>query len=105
MRHVAWAAAAAGVFLAAQSGNAQEGRPLPGLAVAQRLCADCHAILRDQVRSPHPDAPRFEDIAAAPGMTALALTVALRTSHDQMPNLVIPAEEMRDVIAYILTLR
>ncbi len=98
-------AAIAGLLLAAGTSNAQDGRPLPGLAVAQRLCAECHAILKDQVRSPHPDAPRFEDIAAVPGMTALALSVALRTSHDTMPNLIIPADEMRDVIAYILTLR
>lgn len=107
MRHAAYAYAAmlAGLLLTACGATAQEGRPLPGLSVAQRLCAECHAILKDQIRSPHPDAPRFEDIAATPGMSAIALTVALRTSHDTMPNLVIPADELRDVIAYILTLR
>jgi hypothetical protein len=37
-------------------------------------------------------------------MTGTALTVALRTSHETMPNLMLEREELRNVIAYILSL-
>jgi hypothetical protein len=38
-------------------------------------------------------------------MTATALHVFLTTWHPKMPNLILKPEEMRDVIAYILSLR
>jgi mono/diheme cytochrome c family protein len=85
---------------------AQEiGHPSRGLALAQRLCSECHAVEREQARSPNVDAPRFAAIAATPGMTSIALSAALNTSHRSMPNILLPADEQADVIAYILTLR
>ena len=38
-------------------------------------------------------------------MTITALTVWSRTTHRTMPNLVIPPNDMDDLIAYILSLR
>jgi hypothetical protein len=38
-------------------------------------------------------------------MTAIALTVALQTSHATMPNIILSPDDRRDVIAYILSLR
>jgi hypothetical protein len=38
-------------------------------------------------------------------MTARALAVWLQTSHPSMPNIMIPAEQKDDVIAYIMSLR
>ena len=99
---------AAGMALpmSAGYGNAQEsGRPSQGLAAAQRLCAQCHAIEKEQARSPNEAAPPFEWIAAVPGMTGIALTVALTTSHRTMPNIMLEADERADIIAYILSLR
>jgi len=37
-------------------------------------------------------------------MTAMALHVFSTTSHPKMPNLILKPEEMKDVIAYILSL-
>jgi len=37
-------------------------------------------------------------------MTGTALTIALRTSHQTMPNLMLDGEELRNVISYILSL-
>ena len=37
-------------------------------------------------------------------MTAIALKVALRTSHETMPNLILNETETNDVVAYILSL-
>jgi mono/diheme cytochrome c family protein len=85
--------------------HAQEGDSREGLAVAQHLCASCHAIHRGAAASPNSKAPTFEVIAAVPGMTALALGVALRTSHREMPNIILDADQRANVIAYILSLR
>jgi hypothetical protein len=38
-------------------------------------------------------------------MSPTALQAALRTSHRTMPNIILDADEMRDVVAYILTLK
>jgi hypothetical protein len=44
-------------------------------------------------------------IANVKGMSAMALNVALLTSHRSMPNLVLDAQERADIIAFILTLK
>jgi cytochrome c len=86
--------------------QAQEiGHASRGLALAQRLCAECHAIEKQYARSPNAHAPRFQVIASTPGMTAMALSAALNTSHQSMPNIMLAADEQADVIAYILSLK
>jgi mono/diheme cytochrome c family protein len=106
MRYANGLALAAALAAGAGGAAAQEiGQPQRGLAVAERLCADCHAITRKDAMSPNPAAPRFETIAASPGMSSTALNAALQTSHRSMPNIVLEADEMRNVIAYILSLR
>jgi len=44
-------------------------------------------------------------VAKTPGMTAIALTAILRTSHRNMPNIILADDDLRNVIAYILTLK
>jgi cytochrome c len=93
-------------LMSVTAGHAQDdGDVRRGQALAQRVCAQCHAVRKSQIDSPNPDAPTFPVIAQVPGMTALALTVALQNSHNLMPDLVIEPQERRDVIAYILSLR
>ena len=92
--------------LATAHGKAQEiGQPGRGLVAAQRLCAQCHAVQKGQTRSPNGNAPRFQTIAAVPGMTAIALSAALNTSHRSMPNIMLERDEQADIIAYILSLK
>jgi mono/diheme cytochrome c family protein len=92
--------------LATGPGGAQEiGQPGRGLVAAQRLCAQCHAVQKGQTRSPNGNAPRFQTIAAVPGMTAIALSAALNTSHRSMPNIMLERDEQADIIAYILSLK
>jgi len=78
---------------------------LKGASFAQQICAECHAVQAGQPRSPNGQAPTFETVAKTPGMTALALTVILRTSHRTMPNIILADDDLRNVIAYIMTLR
>jgi mono/diheme cytochrome c family protein len=85
---------------------AQEiGQPGRGLALAQRLCSECHAVEKQRAQSPNANAPRFTTIASTPGMTSIALSAALNTSHQSMPNILLQPDEQADIIAYILTLR
>jgi mono/diheme cytochrome c family protein len=86
--------------------RAQEiGDPQKGLTLARAVCSECHAIRRGQVGSPNPRAPTFVELADTPGMTASALFVALTTPHRSMPNLILGAERIRDVSAYIVSLK
>ncbi len=83
----------------ADSGDVGAGRKL-----AKTQCAQCHG-LDDDLHSANPAAPAFAEVANVPGMTATALTVALRTSHRSMPNLIIQPAEADNLIAYILSLK
>ncbi|MFL6831255.1 MAG: cytochrome C [Xanthobacteraceae bacterium] len=94
------------VALPMTPGQGQEiGHASRGLALAERPCADCHAIQKEYARSANANAPRFQAIASTPGMTAMALAAALNTSHHSMPNIVLAADEQADIIAYILSLK
>jgi mono/diheme cytochrome c family protein len=76
-----------------------------GAAIAQQICAECHAVHRGERRSFNAEAPTFEAIATTPGMTSIALTAALRTSHRAMPNIILPDDDLKNIIAYILSLK
>ncbi len=96
------------LLLLAGSGHlrAQElGDPRAGLRLAREVCGSCHAVLKGETRSPRRQAPSFERIAHVPGMSPVALRVALQTSHRTMPNLMLEPKETRDVIAYITSLQ
>jgi len=73
--------------VAAGAARAQSiGNPRQGLRLARLQCAECHLVEKGQGESPNPAAPTFEHIANISGMTGMALTAALRTSHGTMPN-------------------
>lgn len=85
--------------IAQEPGNARHGRQL-----AEMTCAQCHAVGRGRIRSKNGQAPTFETIAMTRGMNAMALRVALKTSHREMPNLMLNESDTDDVIAYIQSL-
>lgn len=78
----------------------QVGDPVAGQRLAETSCLQCHGAETGPKR-----APAFAAVAAMPSTTAQALGVFLRTSHAQMPNLILSNGERDDVIAYILSLR
>ncbi len=92
--------AALGSVMAQDFGDVARGR-----TVAGTVCGECHAVGKGQAQSPNLEAPPFEAVANVPGMTAIALSAALHTSHKAMPNIVLPEADARDVIAYILSLK
>jgi mono/diheme cytochrome c family protein len=93
------------LFAVISAARAQSvGDAREGLALAQETCSRCHATVAQQNRSPNPQAPRFAELAAAPGITSTALLVALTTPHAGMPMFNLTGEQRDDIIAYILSL-
>ncbi|NJO32453.1 MAG: cytochrome c [Rhodospirillales bacterium] len=82
-------------------GNLQRGQD-----VATRACTSCHVIGRagpgDTARV---DVPSFSAIANRPGVTAEQLAGRIIVPHPAMPNVSLTVQEIRDVVAYILSLK
>ena len=86
--------------------SAQEfGDAKAGLAYADGVCAECHAVKKGQLVSPHEKAPAFEVVANSRGMTEMALRVWFQSSHPSMPNLMLTEKLSDDLIAYIMSLK
>jgi mono/diheme cytochrome c family protein len=96
----------AALCAAAASARAVETGSIPqGQDMARGACAACHAVERDDAFSPVFPAPTFRDLAETPGMTATALTVALRKPHRDMPDFILKPDELNNLTAYILGLK
>lgn len=93
-----------GVLLDAPVFAQETGNSSRGWKLAFGTCAVCHGV-RSGEGSSSQQAPAFSDIANVKGMTAMALNVALLSSHRSMPNIILDAQERADVIAFILTLK
>lgn len=104
----AWAAIAANAPKIA-AGDAEAGKRLALLA-----CTGCHIVAPDQpfkpVYSGPPRPPDFKEIANKPDITAESLRRHLETlpavpQNSRMPNPMLSTEELRDVAAFIISLR
>lgn len=89
----------------AQTGAQEPADANSGRIFAKGVCAECHAVSTGQVASPVIAAPSFRSIANSPGMSRTALIVWFQTPHPTMPNLMLKAEDLDNVIAYILSLK
>ena len=105
MKRTLVSAFSAALCVAGGQAEAQDEAWQRGKAIAEQVCSECHAITKGQPRSPTGLAPTFESIATTPGMTTIALTAALRTSHRTMPNIILSDEQLRSVMAYITSLK
>ena len=85
--------------------GAQEADVAAGKAYAEEVCAACHAVQVGDLESPLFEASPFQEVADTPGMTELALSVWLQTSHPTMPNIVLEQDDLRNVMAYIRSLK
>jgi mono/diheme cytochrome c family protein len=84
----------------AQVANSQRGHEL-----AARLCVNCHVIEPDASGPMRADIPTFRVIANRPGATAEQLAGRIIIPHPAMPGVALTAGEIRDIVAYILTLK
>jgi len=89
------------------------GDPEAGLAVAAEVCAECHEVMPWEGVSPElaplpfevGEAMAFEEIANTPGVTAMALFAWMQSTHPTMPNIILEEDDLRNVVAYILSLK
>lgn len=96
--------AVAMLLASGHAGQAQEADVAAGQAYAENVCAACHAVLANENMSPLAEAPTFQSVADTPGMTELALSVWLQSSHPTMPNIILKPDDLRNVVAYIRSL-
>jgi mono/diheme cytochrome c family protein len=76
-----------------------------GKAIAERWCAGCHVVEREQ-KSPATDqAPPFASIARMPEFGANKLAILLLAPHPNMPKLALSRAEVANLADYILTLK
>ncbi len=75
-----------------------------GHRLADAWCKTCHATDANTAGASN-TAPDFVAIANQPSTTELSLKVFLRSSHHNMPNLVLTPDQADDLATYILSLR
>ena len=92
-----------GAILAAGAARAQDIDA--GKKLAQASCSGCHLVDSTGQKSSSDAGPTFASIARMPSTTALSLAAFLATPHAGMPDLVLDRTEIRNISAYILSLR
>jgi len=76
-----------------------------GERLAHNLCINCHVVDARGPVNRTDRIPAFSWIANQPGKTATSITVWLNISHPTMPNFTLRDDQIRDVAAYITSLR
>lgn len=100
---IAGAVALAGAALA---GNGQvPPDPAMGKRFAMVWCAQCHLVGPEQTKPAVADVPSFEALANDPKMTPERLNGFLHKSHPPMPDFKLDRDEVRDITAYIESLK
>ena len=91
-----------GVLIFPGIGHAQNA--YEGEHVARQWCSGCHQVA-DEPNLHGDNVPPFSAIAKMNSTTAMSLTAFLESSHKSMPDFSLTRKEIRDVSAYILSLR
>ncbi len=101
--HLLFASLAVSVLQVGGASAAQDAKLVQqGQLLAQSMCADCHTF-GGNTRSDRP-APDFSSVGAMPSTTALSLRVFLKSSHTNMPNLILEEAQIEALSAFILSL-
>ncbi|HRN88641.1 cytochrome c [Hyphomicrobium sp.] len=94
-----------GSALAAGPASTPKPDPENGRSVAERLCVGCHLIEQKSAGALPADVPSFAAIANKDGQTMEAIAGRIVIPHPPMPAIALSREEIRNVVAYIMTLR
>ena len=99
-------AAVCGIAVASPvSAQTNRGDAKRGLELAERLCTGCHIVAPNSAKTANPDVPSFPSIARRTGTTAERLADRIIVPHPAMPSTQLSVAEIRDIVAYILTLK
>jgi mono/diheme cytochrome c family protein len=97
---------AAALFILPATTKAQEqGEAQQGRIYAEQVCAECHMVGPEGGLSEITDAKSFKRIANRPGMSAMAIGVWMQSNHESMPHIVPSAEDLNNVVTYIVSLK
>ena len=80
------------------------GQANSGKQIAVQLCASCHLVTEEQ-KSALADVPTFAAVSAKYGEEVDFLVGFLADPHPPMPNFNLTRREIRDLLAYIKSLR
>jgi mono/diheme cytochrome c family protein len=72
-----------------------------GGKMAERWCAACHVVSKDQKSGGSTQSPPFSAIAKKPGFDASKLALFLLLPHPRMPDMNMSRAEAEDLAAYI----
>lgn len=89
----------------AQTGGDLGASTDKGRELVQRLCTSCHLLPDSTGASAIVGIPTFRAIANRPGQTGRNIESVLINPHPPMPDTRLSYDEIRDIIAYIETLR
>jgi len=98
------------MFLVAGAGTSVAGPvtsapdPEHGQDLAQRLCSNCHLVSSTQEQAVA-DVPSFHEIANMEGQTEGSIMAKIIIPKHPMPVIPITKPELKDLAAYIMTLR
>jgi mono/diheme cytochrome c family protein len=92
------------MWLALASPGVAAGDPEAGRALAEQWCASCHLVSPGQT-SATTEAPAFASIAQRAPDALAALAGYLADPHPPMPNFSLTRQEIRDLLAYIASLK
>ncbi len=76
-----------------------------GRQIAEQWCSACHQIEPAPKTDSDKIPPSFASVAAMSSTTALSLHAFLSNPHGRMPDFALTRAEIRDVSAYILSLK
>jgi cytochrome c len=96
------------LFIPLGSSWAQPSSPADakrGHELAARLCTNCHAIDGETSGPIRADVPSFPTIANRPGASAEHLAGRIIVPHPAMPGVPLTRAEIRDIVAYIVSLK
>jgi mono/diheme cytochrome c family protein len=80
--------------------------PENGRTISRALCTNCHVIEKgSNAAAVNADVPSFPAIANKPNQSAEHISTWLLSAHGPMPNVHLTRKELRDLSAYIISLR
>ena len=105
--HACLGIAAICLTLSVASAGAQSvpGDTQRGLELSERFCTNCHSVKANPGGPVKADVPSFTSIANRPGVTPELLAGRIIVPHPAMPGVPLTAQELREIIAYILSLK
>jgi mono/diheme cytochrome c family protein len=79
--------------------------PAHGKMIAETWCSSCHLVAADERRPALADVPPFTAIAQRLPKDADILVAFIINPHPPMPDLGLSRQDIRDVLAYVATLK